>query len=69
VIVAVVVAYVASAWISPPPAKGTGSVPGVPVPARQDRANEPEDREDKADQAEDPVPLAEGHDGKGGYQN
>jgi H+/Cl- antiporter ClcA len=70
VIVAVVVAYVASAWISPAPAKkGTGSVPGVPVPARQDGANEPEDREDKADQAEDPVPLAEGHDGQGGYQN
>jgi H+/Cl- antiporter ClcA len=69
VIVAVVVAFVTSAWLAPPPAKGTGSVPGVPVPARQDRADEPEDREDKADQAEDPVPLAEGHDGKGGYQN
>ena len=70
VIVAVVVAYVTSARLSPAPAKGAGSVPAVPAPVvRQDRANEPEDREDKADQAEDPVPLAEGHDGKGGYQN
>ena len=70
VIVAVVVAYVTSARLSPVPAKGAGSVPAVPAPVvRQDRANEPEDREDKADQAEDPVPLAEGHDGQGGYQN
>ncbi len=65
VIVAVVVAYVASARLAPAPAKDAGSVPAVPGPVRQDRANEPEDREDKADQAEDPVPLAEGHDGQG----
>jgi hypothetical protein len=75
VIVAVVVAYVASAWLIPPPRPapagqaGAGSVPAVPVRARQDRADKPQDREDEADQAEDPVTLAEGHDGQGGNQN
>jgi chloride channel protein, CIC family len=67
VIVAVVVAYVASAWLLPapkpapagapatgPPATGppaAGSAPAVPVPARQDRADKPQDREDETDQA------------------
>ena len=75
VIVAVVVAYVASAWLIPPPRPapagqaGAGSVPAVPVRARQDRADKPQDREDEADQAEDPVTLAEGHDGQSGNQN
>jgi chloride channel protein, CIC family len=58
VIVAVVVAYVASAGLIPAPqpasaqpAPAAASVPAVPVPARQDRADEPQDREDEADQA------------------
>jgi len=67
VIVAVVVAYVASAWLIPapqpapaepaqpgrPPAgpAATRSVPAVPVSARQDRADKPQDGEDEADQA------------------
>jgi H+/Cl- antiporter ClcA len=65
VIVAVVVAYLASAWLIPAPqpkpaqpaappaagAGGAGSVPAVPVSARQDRADKPQDGEDKADQA------------------
>jgi len=62
VIVAVVVAYVASAWLvpAPPPApdgppsagpSAAGSVPAVPVPAGQDRADKPQDREDETDQA------------------
>jgi H+/Cl- antiporter ClcA len=62
VIVAVVVAYVASAWLLPAPkpapagapATGppaAGSAPAVPVPARQDRADKPQDREDETDQA------------------
>jgi H+/Cl- antiporter ClcA len=67
VIVAVVVAYLASAWLTPapkpdsaapvpgqpPPAvpPAAGSVPAVPVSARQDRADQPQDREDEADQA------------------
>jgi H+/Cl- antiporter ClcA len=62
VIVAVVVAYVVSAWLIPaprpapdgPPSAGpsaAGSVPAVPVPAGQDRADKPQDREDKTDQA------------------
>ncbi len=67
VIVAVVVAYVTSAWLIPAPkpapaqpAAGraalggppaAGSVPTVPVSARQDRADKPQDGEDEADQA------------------
>jgi H+/Cl- antiporter ClcA len=64
VIVAVVVAYLASAWLIPAPqtapaqpaapagqAGAGGSVPAVPVSARQDRADKPQDGEDKADQA------------------
>ena len=83
VIVAVVVAYVTSAWLLPapqPPSPGVpapgpsaagpataGSVPAVP--ARQDRADKPQDGEDEADQAEHPMTLAEGHDGQGDYQD
>jgi H+/Cl- antiporter ClcA len=60
VIVAVVVAYVTSAWLLPVPkpapaqpagAPAAGSVPAVPVSARQDRADKPQDGEDEADQA------------------
>jgi H+/Cl- antiporter ClcA len=67
VIVAVVVAYVTSAWLIPAPRPApaqpaqagrppdgppaVGSVPTVPVSARQDRADKPQDREDEADQA------------------
>jgi H+/Cl- antiporter ClcA len=60
VIVAVVVAYVTSARLIPAsPAAGqpgagppaARSVPAVPVPAGQDRADEPQDREDESDQA------------------
>jgi hypothetical protein len=51
------------------PATSSPGPSGVPVPARQDGANEPEDREDKADQAEDPVPLAEREKGKREHQN
>jgi H+/Cl- antiporter ClcA len=57
VIVAVVVAYVTSARLARP----SGS---VAVRARQDRANDPQEGEEEADQAEDPVSLAEGHDGQ-----
>jgi H+/Cl- antiporter ClcA len=65
-IVAVVVAYVVSARLTPSPA---ASAPKASRPVRgaalggKDRADEPEDRDEDADQAEDPVTLAEGHDG------
>jgi H+/Cl- antiporter ClcA len=65
VIVAVVVAYVTSARLIPaspaagqpgaePPGAGppaARSVPAAPVPAGQDRADEPQDRQDESDQA------------------
>jgi hypothetical protein len=56
VIVAVVVAYVVSARLAPSPVRGS-------APGRQDRAHEPQDRDEEADQAQDPVTLAEGDDG------
>jgi hypothetical protein len=57
VIVTVVVAYVVSARLAPPsPVRGS-------APGRQDRAHEPQDRDEEADQAQDPVTLAEGDDG------
>jgi hypothetical protein len=66
VIVAVVVAYVVSARLTPSPAAATPET-SRPVrramPGGQDRADEPQDRDEKADQAQDPVTLAEGHDG------
>jgi H+/Cl- antiporter ClcA len=67
VIVAVVVAYVASARLTPAPgpAQGEPLAGGSGPPARQDRADDPADRDKEADQAEDPVTLAETHDGQG----
>jgi hypothetical protein len=56
VIVAVVVAYVVSARLAPSPVRGS-------APGRQDRAHDPQDRDEEADQAQDPVTLAEGDDG------
>jgi H+/Cl- antiporter ClcA len=56
VIVAVVVAYVASARLAPSPVRGS-------APGRKGRAHEPQDRDEEADQAQDPVTLAEGDDG------
>jgi H+/Cl- antiporter ClcA len=55
VIVAVVVAYVASARLAPSPVRGS-------APGRKGRAHEPQDRDEEADQAQDPVTLAEGDD-------
>jgi H+/Cl- antiporter ClcA len=67
VIVAVVVAYVVSARFTPSPAVSTPKASRRPVRRTalggKDRADEPEDRDEDADQAEDPVTLAEGHDG------
>jgi hypothetical protein len=67
VIVAVVVAYVLSARLMPSPAVSTPEASRRPVGGAalggKDRADEPEDRDEDADQAEDPVTLAEGHDG------
>jgi H+/Cl- antiporter ClcA len=67
VIVAVVVAYVVSARFTPSPAVSTPEASRRPVRGAalggKDRADEPEDRDEDADQAEDPVTLAEGHDG------
>ena len=56
VIVAVVVAYVASARLAPSPVRGS-------APGRKGRAHEPQDRDEEANQAQDPVTLAEGDDG------
>jgi H+/Cl- antiporter ClcA len=77
-IVAVVVAYVTSARLSPAPA-ATAAAPGessaapgesaAPAPGGQHRPDEPQDREDEADQAKDPVTLAERHDGQGEQQD
>src|SRR5512135_2120174 len=43
-------------------AAGPGRLPAG-VPAGQDRADEPQDRDEETEQAEDPVALAEGDDG------
>jgi hypothetical protein len=56
VIVAVVVAYVVSARLARSPVGGS-------APGRQDRAHDPQDRDEEADQAQDPVALAEGDHG------
>jgi H+/Cl- antiporter ClcA len=56
VIVTVVVAYVVSAKLAPSPVRGS-------APGRQDRAHEPQDRDEEADQAQDPVTLEEGDGG------
>ena len=66
-IVAVVVAYVASARLAPALA-AAGAAPGesaAPALGGQHRPDEPQDREEDAEQAEDPVTLAKGHDGHG----
>ena len=77
-IVAVVVAYVTSARLAPTPppagetpppagetpAAAAGAPSAAPVPGGQHRPDEPQDREDEADQAEHPVTLAERHDGQ-----
>ena len=68
VIVAVVVAYVASARLTPAPSPARGGQSG-PALAGQDGTDEPEDRDDEADQAEDPVTLAEAHHGQGEQQD
>jgi H+/Cl- antiporter ClcA len=84
-IVAVVVAYVTSARLAPAPAASgkapaaageapaaAATAPGesaAPAPGGQQRPDEPQDREDKADQAKDPVTLAERHDGQGEQQD
>ncbi len=70
-IVAVVVAYVVSARLAPAPA-AAGPAAGnsaAPALAGQHRPDEPQDREDEADQAKDPVTLAERHDGQGEQQD
>jgi H+/Cl- antiporter ClcA len=71
VIVAVVVAYVVSARLTPSPAAATPEASGAVRRAAlggKDRADEPKDRDEDADQAEDPVTLPEGHDGHGEQQ-
>jgi H+/Cl- antiporter ClcA len=68
VIVAVVVAYVVSARLTPAPSPVRGGQSG-PALAGQDGADEPEDRDEEADQAEDPVTLAETHHGQGEQQD
>jgi H+/Cl- antiporter ClcA len=75
-IVAVVVAYVASARLAPTPAASggapaaSGEAPSAaPAPVGQHRPDEPQDREDEADQAKHPVTLAERHDGQGEQQD
>jgi H+/Cl- antiporter ClcA len=70
-IVAVVVAYVTSARLAPAPA-AAGPAAGksaAPALAGQHRPDEPQDREDEAHQAKDPVTLAERHDGQGEQQD
>jgi H+/Cl- antiporter ClcA len=56
VIVAVVVAYMVSARLAPSPVRGS-------APGRQGGAHEPQDRDEEADQAQDPMTLAEGNNG------
>jgi H+/Cl- antiporter ClcA len=70
-IVAVVVAYVVSARLTPAPAPARDEPPGRsgPVPARQDGADQPQDRDEEADQAEHPVTLAEARHGQGKQQD
>jgi H+/Cl- antiporter ClcA len=68
-IVAVVVAYVTSARLAPAPAAAGQAPSAAPAPAGQHRPDEPQDREDEADQAKDPVTLAERHDGQGEQQD
>ena len=68
VIVAVVVAYVVSARLTPVPSPARGGQSG-PALAGQDGADEPEDRDEEADQAEDPVTLAEAHHSQGEQQD
>jgi hypothetical protein len=70
-IVAVVVAYVASARLAPAPV-AAAAPPGesaTPAPRREHRPDEPQDREDEADQAKHPVTLAERHGGQGEQQD
>jgi H+/Cl- antiporter ClcA len=70
-IVAVVVAYVTSARLAPAPA-AAGAVPGesaAPALGGQHRPDEPQHREDEADQAQHPVTLAERHDSQGEQQD
>ena len=68
-IVAVVVAYVASARFAPTPAAAGEAPSAAPAPGGQHRPDEPQDREDETDQAQDPVTLAERHDGQGEQQD
>jgi H+/Cl- antiporter ClcA len=72
VIVAVVVAYVASARLTPAPGPAQEKPPADrsgPAPAGQDRADEPQERDEEAEQAEDPVTLAEARHGQGEQQD
>jgi hypothetical protein len=69
-IVAVVVAYVASARLTPAPAQeGRPGGKSGPAPGGQDRADEPQDRDEDADHADDPVTLAEARHGQGKQQD
>ena len=68
-IVAVVVAYVTSARLAPTPAAAGEASSPTPAPGGQHRPDEPQDREDEADQAQHPVTLAERHDGQGEQQD
>jgi H+/Cl- antiporter ClcA len=69
-IVAVVVAYVTSARLAPASADAAAAPEGSAASAPgQHRPDEPQDREDEADQAQHPVTLAEGHDGQREHQD
>jgi H+/Cl- antiporter ClcA len=71
-IVAVVVAYVASARLTPAPVRAPekpGADRSGPAPRGKDRADEPQDRDKEADQAENPVTLAETRHGQGEQQD
>jgi H+/Cl- antiporter ClcA len=68
-IVAVVVAYVASARLAPTPAASGEAPSAASAAVGQHRPDEPQDREDEADQAKHPVTLAERHDGQGEQQD
>jgi H+/Cl- antiporter ClcA len=68
-IVAVVVAYVTSARLAPAPAAAGEAPSAAPAPTGEHGPDEPQDREDEADQAQHPVTLAERHDGQGEQQD
>jgi hypothetical protein len=53
----------------PAPAPAAALVPPLPPSRRHEGADYPQDREDEAHEAEDPVPLAEAKDRKGEQQD